>query len=316
MHGLLVIDKPAGPSSHGIVLRVRRLLNEPRVGHTGTLDPAASGVLPLVLGKATRLARFLAASRKTYEAVLQLGFATTTYDAQGKPVGSRYSGALPDRDTIDRALGAFRGTFMQKPPIYSAKKVGGHRSYEIARRVAETDDLPPAASLPQPVPVTAHSLEVDTIDGDRVRLRVECSPGFYVRSLAHDLGERLGTGAHLLDLRRTRSGDLTLQGAVTLEALEDPVAGRAVARSALVPLSQMLTTLPTVVLTPDGVRRAVHGRELRVEDASSGLAAFEAAGATPSEAEGIRLLSPDGELVGIASRRNEPRALHPLVVLM
>jgi tRNA pseudouridine55 synthase len=316
MDGLLVIDKPAGPSSHGIVLRVRRLLNEPRVGHTGTLDPAASGVLPLVLGKATRLARFLAASRKTYEAELQLGIATTTYDAQGRPVGARYSGALPDRGTIERALDAFRGTFLQTPPIYSAKKVGGHRSYAIARRLAGSDVPRPAASLPQPVNVTTHGIEVTAIDGDRVTLRVECSTGFYVRSLAHDLGERLGTGAHLLDLRRTRSGDLTLQDAVTLEALEDPVTGRVVAGRALVPLSQMLTTLPTVVLTPDGVRRAVHGRELRVADVSSGLAVFEPPGTASDETAGIRLLSPDGELVGIASRRNEPGALHPLVVLM
>jgi tRNA pseudouridine55 synthase len=316
MDGLLVIDKPAGPSSHAIVLRVRRLLNEPRVGHTGTLDPAASGVLPLVLGRATRLARFLAASRKTYEALLQLGIATTTYDAQGKPVGSRYSGPLPDRDTIDRALGAFRGTFMQKPPIYSAKKVGGHRSYEIARRVAETDDRQPAVPLPQPVQVTAHKIDIDGIDADRVTLSVECSPGFYVRSLAHDLGAELGTGAHLLNLRRTRAGDLTLQGAVTLEALEDPATRRAVTDKAFVPLSQMLTTFPTVVLTPDGVRRAVHGRELRGEDAESGLAVFEEARLVSSESEAIRLMSPDGELVGIASRRNEPGVLHPLVVLM
>jgi tRNA pseudouridine55 synthase len=316
MDGLLVIDKPPGPSSHGIVLRVRRLLNEPRVGHTGTLDPAASGVLALVLGKATRLARFVAASRKTYEAVLQLGIATTTYDAQGRQVGDRYSGALPDLDAIDRALEAFRGTFMQTPPMYSAKRVGGHRSYAIARRVAETDDLPPAASLPQPVAVTAHRIEVAELDGDRLTLGVECSPGFYVRSLAHDLGQRLGTGAHLLHLRRTRSGDLTLQDAVTLEALEDPVTGRAVAERALVPLSQMLTTLPTVVLTPDGVRRAVHGRELRIEHASGGLTVFESSGMGPDETGGIRMLSPDGELVGIASRRREPGALHPLVVLM
>jgi tRNA pseudouridine55 synthase len=315
MDGLLVIDKPAGPSSHGVVVRVRRLLHEPRVGHTGTLDPAASGVLPLVLGRATRLARYLATSRKTYEAVIQLGVATTTYDAEGRPVGSPYSGALPDRDTIERALDAFRGPFVQTPPIYSAKKVGGRRSYAIARRVAESDDGRPA-TLPQPVHVTAYALDLDTIDVNRVTLRVECSPGFYVRSLAHDLGERLGTGAHLLCLRRTRSGDLTLQDAVTLEALEDPATGQAVAKSAVVPLSRMLPSFPAIVLTPDGVRRAVHGRDVRREDAASGLLQFEQLDLTSNESHAVRLMSPGGELVGIAGAGDEPGALHPLVVLM
>src|SRR5437762_251006 len=136
MDGLLVVDKPAGPTSHDVVARVRRILKERGVGHTGTLDPAATGVLPLVLGRATRLARFLSASDKTYEAAIHLGVSTDTADADGTPVGTPYAGALPSRDAIDRALDGFRGSFLQEPPQYSAKKIGGKRSYTLARAAA------------------------------------------------------------------------------------------------------------------------------------------------------------------------------------
>src|SRR5438067_9467691 len=133
MDGLLVIDKPAGPTSHDVVARMRRVLGERRIGHTGTLDPNASGVLPLVVGRATRLAKFLSGGNKTYEAVVRLGIATDTYDAEGSAVGARWTGAFPVRDDIARALDGFRGTFMQQPPAYSAKKVDGERSYNSAR---------------------------------------------------------------------------------------------------------------------------------------------------------------------------------------
>src|SRR5262252_88967 len=133
MDGLLIIDKPAGPTSHDVVARMRRALGERRIGHTGTLDPAATGVLPLVVGRATRLARFVGASSKSYEAVVRLGVATDTADAAGLPIGPPHDGPLPSRDAIDRALSEFRGTFLQRPPAYSAKKVAGTRSYALAR---------------------------------------------------------------------------------------------------------------------------------------------------------------------------------------
>ena len=133
MDGLLVIDKPTGPTSHDVVARVRRVLAERRIGHTGTLDPAASGVLPLVLGRATRLARFMSGSTKSYEAVVRFGQATDTYDAEGLPAGARSTAAVPTRSQIESALDAFRGTFQQQPPAFSAKKIGGRRSYETAR---------------------------------------------------------------------------------------------------------------------------------------------------------------------------------------
>jgi len=132
MDGLLVIDKPVGPTSHDVVARVRRILGERRIGHTGTLDPGASGVLPLVVGRATRLARFLSAAEKSYDAVIRLGIATDTGDSAGTPVGSAFAGSLPGREVIARALDPFRGTFLQRPPVYSAKKIGGQRSHRLA----------------------------------------------------------------------------------------------------------------------------------------------------------------------------------------
>ena len=307
MDGLLVIDKPTGPTSHEVVARLRRALGERRIGHTGTLDPAACGVLPLVLGRATRLARFLSTSDKLYEAVVQLGVATDTHDADGTPAGPVYEGALPPREAIDRALDAFRGTFLQQPPEYSAKKIDGRRSYRLARARAKSQGDGSAllsTALPAPVSVTARAIDLVALEDDRVTLRVDCSAGFYVRALAHDLGERLGIGAHLLGLRRLKSGDLTIDQAVALDVIErDP--SRAL--TALVPLSGMLPGLSAVTLTSDGVRHAVHGRDLGPADLERGVV-----GGDPF----FRLLDPWGDLIGIATPAGASGLLHPAVVLV
>jgi len=162
MDGLLIIDKPAGPTSHDVVSRMRRLLREKRIGHTGTLDPMATGVLLLVVGRATRLSQFLIASDKSYEAVVRLGFATDTADAEGQPVGPVSRAALPPRETIDAALDEFRGTFMQQPPAFSAKKIDGTRSYKLARAAAADARLKPSGdeNLPAPASVTAHAIDI------------------------------------------------------------------------------------------------------------------------------------------------------------
>jgi tRNA pseudouridine55 synthase len=320
MDGLLVIDKPAGPTSHDVVARVRRALCESRVGHTGTLDPAATGVLPLVIGRATRLARFLNASDKVYEAVLRLGVTTDTYDGQGTPTRAPHSGPWPSRDAIDDAVDAFRGSFLQQPPAFSAKKIGGIRSYVLARagacspanreRAGQREPGCDAAiiegsrPLPKPVPVTAHRLEVVAVDGDRVTLRVECSAGFYVRSLAHEVGERLGTGAHLAALRRMRSGLVDLSQAVALDVVErDPHA----ARAAVVPLADMLPSLNAVVLTEQGVRRLMHGRDLGQGDTEADVIPVGLS---------LRLLDKAGHLIGIGEPSETPGLLHPSVVLV
>jgi len=311
MDGLLVVDKPAGPSSHDVVARARRALGEQRIGHTGTLDPAATGVLPLVLGRATRLARFLSAGDKAYEAVVHLGVATDTNDAQGRAAGPSYQGPLPSREAIDRALDAFRGTFLQQPPAYSAKKIDGQRSYRMARARAHGRGCSP---LPAPVSVTTRAIDLIAFDDGKITLRVECSAGFYVRALAHDLGEALHIGAHLSSLRRTRSGDVTLDQALALEAIErDPAGGI----RAVVPLSRMLLGLSSVMLTSDGVRRAVHGRDLGPGDTEKGVRPLFAAdpekGPYPFF---VRLVDPAGELVAIAASLEPSGLLHPAVVLM
>jgi tRNA pseudouridine55 synthase len=332
MDGVLVIDKPVGPTSHDVVARVRRFLGEPRVGHTGTLDPNASGVLPLVLGKATRLSRFLTARDKDYDALIELGVSTDSGDAAGRALGSAHSGPMPPLEVVDAALDAFRGSFLQQPPAFSAKKIDGQRSYRIARAAARAGapisvgaadaDQTRAASAParhpQPVPVTVHALAVLGFEAGRLRLRVHCSAGFYVRSLAHDLGTRLGTGAHLAGLRRTRSGDFRMDDAVPLEAVEQDVS---VAARRLVPLDSLLPGFAGVSLTDEGLRHARHGRPLSPADVAAELSSVPAEkGHAPNEPDTvetwIRLLGPDGGLIGLARRQPSSGLLHPSVVLI
>lgn len=325
MDGLLLVDKPSGPTSHDVVARARRILREKRIGHTGTLDPLASGLLPLLIGKATRLARFLPGD-KAYEATIRLGLNTDTYDSLGAPAGAAFEGPWPDAAAVDAALAPFRGTFLQQPPAYSAKKIDGQRSYAIARRgkkreadgpAAEDADEPDGARtppLPSPVPVTTYGIEVLGVDGPLIRLHVRCSAGFYIRSLAFDLGAALGTGAHLVALRRTEATGHGLPDAIPLDRLmadDGPAAGEA----ALVPMGRMLQGLPSVELTADGVAQVHFGRNLGPGDSQRGFVeAVRAVTATPPLA--VRLLGPGGDLVAMADAAGSPGLLHPAVVLL
>jgi tRNA pseudouridine55 synthase len=307
LSGGLVVDKPSGPTSHDVVARVRRALGETRVGHTGTLDPLATGVLVLLVGRATRLAQFLTGEEKEYVADVRLGVATPTYDAEGldfrlqaedgQPTpGFRHQPEDLPPGAIDRALDAFRGTFMQVPPPYSAKKVHGTRAYRHARR-----ETPIALD---PVEVTVHELErLATEDATLVRLRIVTSSGFYVRSLAHDLGTRLGCGAHLERLRRTRAGRYTVTDAVPLERVER--AGPAAA-DRLLPLASLLDQMPAVTVSPEGAALAAHGHALSPRQLASGA---------PAEAGTVRVLDERGELLAIADRRDDA-LLHPRLVLV
>lgn len=337
MDGLLVVDKPAGPTSHDVVARVRRALGERRIGHTGTLDPAATGVLALVLGRATRLAQFLSRGDKSYEAVVRFGFSTDTADAQGRAMDAAIDAPLPRREAIEAALDAFRGTFLQQPPAFSAKKIDGKRSHKLARahrknfqqlragsEIAPSrlgaDSEPASLRLPQPATVTASAIDIIAVDADTVKLRVDCSAGFYIRSLAHDLGERLGVGGHIVALRRTRSGDFSLADAMDLETVERQPASAA---ARVIPLAGMLPRLAPVVLTADGVRKAIHGRELGLGDCVSGFGLRDSGLAAPDESRIptpesrlYRLLDEAGTLVAIARPASRSTALHPSVVLV
>lgn len=331
MDGVLVIDKPAGPTSHDVVARARRALRERRIGHTGTLDPFATGVLPLVVGRATRLARFLSGREKTYDAVLRLGFVTDTYDVTGLVSGgSRVAApetALPGQAAIEAALAGFLGRQWQVPPAFSAKRVAGVRSHTVARRRRQRqgdaehpaahheDDAAAHAESLAPVEVTVHALSLSGVDGERVSLRLVVSAGFYVRSLAHDLGVHLGCGAHLVALRRTASGDFDEGDAVPLDVVERE--GDA-ASARLIPMERLLPGCPAVRLTEAGLVRVSHGNSVDRPHCSHDGRPDHAVGTWPA----VRLLAPDGRLVALStaevpgvSAADGVWPLHPAIVL-
>lgn len=296
MNGVLVVDKPLGPTSHDIVGRARRALGTRRIGHTGTLDPLATGVLPLVVGQATRLAQFLTSDEKAYEADVRFGWSTTTHDADPRGGSEAVEPVDVADDALEAVLARFRGTFLQTPPAFSAKKIEGTPAYRLAREGKPVDLTP--------VEVSVGSLEIVSNQAGTARLKVVCSSGFYVRVLAHDIGEALGCGAHLAGLRRTRAGSFTVHDAVTLEALEGAGSD---ARRFLVPMERLLPDVPGVALNDSGVRRASHGNTVTPADIASGM--------PPGSAPRVRLIDTSGGLLGIATM--EPGGvLHPLVVLV
>jgi tRNA pseudouridine55 synthase len=274
---------------------LRGTSREKSIGHTGTLDPRATGLLPLVCGRATRLASLLSGEDKVYDATIRLGWATDTDDADGQPMGSP-SSRLPSGDELHAATLAFQGTFEQTPPTHSAKRLGGHKAYDLARQAA------PVAL--RAVPVTVRAFDVTGRDGAEVQIRVTASAGFYVRALARDLGEKLGCGAHLLALRRTRSGAFDVADAVPLAEAERM--GRDVAARVIAP-AEALPHLPAVQVTALGLKRAVHGNALGPEH-------LEGRWVPPHGVGGpVRVLGPDGRLIALAHSRGG--ALHPAVVL-
>ena len=298
MDGVLVVDKPHGVTSHDVVAVARRCLNESRIGHTGTLDPLATGVLPLACGRATRLVRFLSASEKHYDATIRFGLTTDSYDVTGTEVSR--SDTVPTREAVECALESLRGRHLQMPPAFSAKKVAGQRAYAMARR-AEPVAL-------QPVPVRLMTTDLLEFTGASARVALSCSAGFYVRSLAHAIGEQVGTGACLEALRRTRSGAFDLSHAVTLDDLQrDPTdaAGRAV------PLERLLLDLPSARLTDEGRNRVSHGQDVdRAHVWPEDSACLET-----HAAEWVRLLDSGGRLLALGTPSRSPHALHPTVVL-
>ncbi|MGI8672760.1 MAG: tRNA pseudouridine(55) synthase TruB [Luteitalea sp.] len=304
LDGVLVVDKPEGMTSHDVVAAVRRRLPRgTRVGHTGTLDPLASGVLALVIGKATRLSQFLTAGRKRYNAIVQFGSSTTTDDRAGDVVAIAPTGLVTalDEGVIRRALATRLGTHPQVPPAHSAKKIGGQRAYELARRGGEVD-LPP-------VSVTAFRLDLTRWDPDAARAVVELdtSAGYYVRSLARELGEQVGVPAHLAALRRTASSEFTLEQSrpldelltVSVEALTDWC----------LPLGALLPSWPAVVLTEAQQQAAGRGQVVALEpgqDDSDG-----------AEGTRVRLLDQAGTLLAVARLLERPvPAVHADIVLL
>jgi len=291
--GVIVVDKPAGWTSHDVVNKMRGIAGTRRVGHLGTLDPLATGVLPIMIGQATRLARFWEASGKSYDAVVRFGFATSTYDRDGEPTTPAVEPHLTPED-IERCLAPMRGEIEQTPPAVSAKKVGGVPSYKLARKNIAVDLAP--------VKVRIDELSLAGFAGDRARLQVRCSAGTYVRAIAHELGLALGCGAHIETLVRTASGPFRLEQAFTLERLQQlKDTGRL--EEALVKPAELLPDFPAVFVDDVAVGHIRQGRDFAVS-------AFRAGAGT----EHVKAIGPDGSLVAIG-RIALPHVYHPVVVL-
>jgi tRNA pseudouridine55 synthase len=293
MDGVLVVDKPEGLTSHDVVAVARRALHETRIGHTGTLDPMATGVLPIAIGRATRLVRFLTASDKEYDATIRFGLTTDSYDITGRETSR--SGRQPDREALGAALASLTGEYLQTPPAFSAKKVGGTRAYALARR----GRVPPTGAADgeraiqlAPVPVNVSRAELESFEGALARVTLTCSAGFYVRAFAHALGERVGTGACLSALRRFLQPD-------------------SAAADRLVPLERVLAGFPAVHLTAEGRSRVAHGRDVEAAQVAPGSGMAQG-----DHRPWVRLLDADGRLVAIGTPGPGPGSLHPAVVLI
>ncbi|HYK19253.1 MAG TPA: tRNA pseudouridine(55) synthase TruB [Pyrinomonadaceae bacterium] len=308
MDGVLVIDKPSGLTSHDIVARARHILHERRIGHTGTLDPFATGVLVVLLGKATRLAQFVARVDKEYEAIIRLGYSTDTGDRTGNPI----PGPTADQsktgnwseEEIEAALRSLRGEIDQVPPMYSAKKVEGRKLYELARRGESVER--------QPVHVCIHEFAAIRPDGQLIKdnldgtfdfyARVSCSSGTYVRTLAEDFGKRLYVGAHLAELRRTRVGDFFIDQAITLEQLKMHFGEESLGTVVLPPVAA-LSRMPFVHLSGEDVRRTSHGREVKVAESEW------------ADGEDVRMCDANNELIAVGQYDANAQCLRPRVVL-
>jgi tRNA pseudouridine55 synthase len=265
MLGVVNLDKPVGPTSHDMVGLLRRLTGTRRIGHAGTLDPLASGVLPVLVGPATRFSEELTGGAKRYDAVIRLGARSATDDGEGPITPSGVP--APDRSAIEAALGEFVGTFDQRPPAFSARKQAGRTAHRAARAGTPIELAPRRVTVER-----IDLLEVENVDGGRdVRIDLRCGTGTYVRSIARDLGERLGCGGHLAALRRTEAAGLRVEDALSPEQLESLAAAGRLA-DAILPVGSLLP-LPRVELAPDAARGFSHGSAHTVDGAAEGRVA-------------------------------------------
>jgi len=303
--GCLIIDKPDGMTSHDVVARVRRAAGTRRVGHAGTLDPFATGVLICCIGKATRLVRFLSDLEKEYEATIRLGYATDTQDLTGKQITPLRTSNELSLEGLRDVVRKFAGPQLQMPPMFSAKKIAGERLYRAAREGREVER--------RPVGIVVHSFNIlddarfDTpnVDGTRdFRVRVRCSSGTYIRTLAHDIGEKIGVGAHLADLRRTRVGHFEVGDGLSLDELNRMT--REEVEASMLSGSRMLTHLPMVELDQHRVALVMNGRSFSLSERE----ADAAAGGMP-----LRLCDGSGTLIGVGKYDQATKSVKPEVVM-
>ncbi|MBE0608598.1 MAG: tRNA pseudouridine(55) synthase TruB [Dehalococcoidia bacterium] len=279
LHGLILIDKPAGWTSHDVVAKARRITGQRRIGHTGTLDPMATGLLVLCLGQATRLVEYLTGHDKRYTGEIVLGRTTTTDDAEGETIEERPVPAVTAVELREMER-RFTGPLFQLPPAFSAIKVAGKRAYAVAR-AGETPRL-------EPRPVAVHTLSLSAVSPGHLAIELHCGPGTYVRSLARDIGAALGCGGHLGSLRRHTAGPFRVEAATTLEGLE-AAAERGAFEELLVPSDEGMRDHEAAILAADGCRRFAHGLMHR--------SAFR----TEAPAEAVRIYATSGEFLGVGS---------------
>jgi tRNA pseudouridine55 synthase len=308
--GALVINKPQGKTSHDIVDAVRHLAGFRQIGHLGTLDPLATGVLVLLLGKATRLVRFYTGRRKRYTAGFRFGFGTNTYDSEGVAQGADTAPTL-DREQILKLAAESVGPFEQMPPIFSAKKVQGRPAYELARE-NKVVELKPAA-------IEIFEYRLAEIEGAIARFTIECSSGTYVRSLAHDMGQKIGCGAHLAEITRTAVGEFSLEQAITIEELA-AAAREGKFQSRMIPLEGLLSNLPRTNVLPVLEKRVRHGGKFNilVSQLQVGHVDLPPGATTELEPESghpprLRVFSQENKLIAIAEAV-VPRTYQPIVV--
>jgi tRNA pseudouridine55 synthase len=279
MDGVLNINKPSGVTSHDVVESVRKILHEKRIGHTGTLDPLATGVLVLCAGRATRIAQYLEAGEKEYKAIMRLGVTTDTLDAEGQILETR-SYTPPDQQKIVEVLQVFIGSIMQRPPAFSAVKVAGVPSYKLAREGK--------AELLKPRSVTIFSIELTAFEDPVVSILVRCSKGVYIRTLCAEIGKALGMGAHLIGLERTRSGRFSIDGAITLDRLQEMMtAGNA--EQVVTSIDESLAAFPAIQISEAETVRVLHGNQISCPSSFANITS-----------DHIRLHSPAGRLLGLA----------------
>jgi tRNA pseudouridine55 synthase len=290
MNGVIVIDKPAGMTSHDVVSRVRRVLGQRDVGHLGTLDPSATGVLPLVLGNLTRLAQFYTASEKSYEGVIRFGVATDTYDAEGAPTGPAQS-ILFNLEQLREQASRFHGIIEQIPPPFSAKKIQGVPAYKLARNKQEVQL--------KPVRIEIKEFVIISFDGEHASFRARVGSGTYMRSVAHDLGQQLGCGAHLQSLRRTAVAEFSLADAHTLESIQEQIERTPISELFVHP-RKLLPDFPSVTANDETAAKVRAGRAVNLPELS--------------RASRVKVFYGQRELLAIASRV-AGTLFHPKIVL-
>jgi len=306
MDGLILVDKPQNLTSHDIVARIRELLKVRRAGHFGTLDPLATGLMIVAMGKATRLFPFFSKADKSYRGVMRLGFSTETYDSTGKPT-SREIKSYPSKSSVWKAMKKFEGALEQVPPPYSAKKYKGRPLYSLARGKKEFELRPTRVSI--------HFLHLKRYNPPFVEFEVRCSSGTYIRSLAHDLGQILGCGAHLSALSRTAVANFHLQDCLTLQEIKKLAEAKKIEKF-LLPLESLLPEFPKMILDERGSRLARNGSLILAENVLKIAPTYLSLSTDSSQLEIIfRMFSQEGKFLALAKKTPEKNCFHPFLVI-